>query len=301
MKITATLLLLAVLLPAPSLSAQNLGSLFEIGGTLYYLTMPDTVDNIRDSRFSPGDLGDPQDAVLLIYSPVDQQVRIGRAGGSGQSNNLRAGVILEFDLSTISTPANTTINIPSSEVIKVEADFPILLYAYRSNHFGTAAFTPLPVEAWGREYVAASWPGGFVRNIYPADETSYNAREKRPAPALITIVAAYDRTEVSISPTDSLQGCLGCTRVTLDEGESYMVQSFVDTTLDEDDQSQIDRDSSADSIDAGRAVAYVGYRSLRLRYHGEYVDRGGARPPLSARQRSRFRPPRTGAASIARA
>ena len=212
----------------------------EIGGRFYYLTLPDTTDNTQDSRHTSGRLGDPESFALLVYSPVAQQVRIGRSGSSGMPVSVEAGEMVELDLRSLSVPMNTTRNTPSRDVIKVESAEPIILYVYMSNHFGVAAYTPLPVEAWGREYFVAVWPSDYVRNVYPAGEWDYDATEKKSSPSFITIVAAYDSTEVRIEPTDSLVHCDGCTTITLDRGQSYMVQSFTDTALASGDRTQPD-------------------------------------------------------------
>lgn len=249
-----SLAMLALVAPANLQAQEEQNGLEECaGGTLFYLTMPDTVDNTQDARFTSGRLGDPQDAVLLIYSAVDQQVRIGRAGGNGQPESVTGGEILEYDLSKLSIPSNTTINTPSREVVKIESDFPIVVYGYRSNHFGVSAFTAIPVESWGQQYFAATWPGWYIRNVYPAGETDYNAEEKKPAGAEIIILAAYDNTQVTIAQTGPLVNCNGCGTVTLMAGQSYMVQSAVDTN----DQVENQPDIAGTMITANKRIGVM--------------------------------------------
>ncbi len=196
-----------------------------LGGTTYYVALPDTTTNTFDARF-PDD--EPEDFVLMLYSPVDQQVRIGRVNSAALTLQLKAGVIEEFDTKRIAVPIVTEINQPvTNKVLKITADEPIIVYAYMTSRFGAAGFTPLPVEEWGEEYFAATWPGVQVRNIYPAGR-NYDASERKAAPAMITIIAAYDNTQVTIGPTGGLAQCSSCQKVTLNEGDAYQVHSYVD-------------------------------------------------------------------------
>ena len=197
-----------------------------VGGRLYYVAFPDTVTNTRDARFPDTS---PESISLMIYSPVAQSVSLSR-GRWSKVVALDAGEMASVELTGLgeNTPLVTTLNRPDDRVVRVEAATPIILYAFMSTHFGTAGFTPLPVEAWGEEYYAATWPGEPVADVHPGGETNYDAEELKEAPAEIMIVAAYDNTEVSISPTAGLYLCNNCTQVTLDRGEAYIVQSFVD-------------------------------------------------------------------------
>ena len=200
------------------------------GGLLYYIGFPDTVTNTYDARF-PHQLLNSRAFKLMIYSPVSQQVRIGRANGAGVHVMLNAGQITDYDLENIGAPIITVPNAPQTNVIKLEAEYPVVVYAYMGTAFGMAAFTPLPVESWGKEYYAAMWPGETVRDIYPAGEFNYRTQPKE-APAEILIIAAYDNTEVRINSTAPLRECRGCNAVRLNAGEAYLVQSIVDTAWD---------------------------------------------------------------------
>ena len=197
-----------------------------VGGRLYYVAFPDTVTNTRDPRFPDSS---PESISLMIYSPVAQSVVLSR-GTWRKVVAVGAGEVASVELRGLeeNTPLVTTLNRPDDRVVRVEAATPVVLYAFMSTRFGTAGFTPLPVESWGEEYYAATWPGEFVADVHPAGETNYDAEELKEAPAEIMIVAAYDNTEVSISPTAGLYLCNNCTQVTLDRGEAYIVQSFVD-------------------------------------------------------------------------
>ena len=219
-------LVILTLLSAPQAAAQLPSDDDCAAGRHFIIGLPDTVTNSFDGRFPPVH---DEKAFLMIYSATTQDVRIGAPGGTTVTQPLVAGEMIEFDMARVRFPFITVANARSTSLLNVEADDPIIVYAYVTSHFGCAAFTPIPVERWGTEYVAATWPGSFVRNVIPDGETHYDATQKRPTPAEIVIIAAYDNTTVRIEPTDSLLNCVNCTTVTLQAREAYLVQSYVDT------------------------------------------------------------------------
>ena len=242
--------LLCVALISTPASAQD-NTLEECaGGTLFYVAYPDTVTNAQDSRFADRRRSE---FFLYIYSPVNQQVKIGRANGASSSKNIIGGDILEFDTREIAVPLISVRNAPQSNVLKIESESPVVVYAYMASPFGCAAFTPIPVESWGTEYYAATWEGEFVRDIQPAGENNFDASVKVPAPAEILVVAAYDNTQVRINPTGPLAACANCQTVKLNAGEAYLVQSFVDLGDEVEHQSDI----GGSSITANKRIGVV--------------------------------------------
>ncbi|MGE3802934.1 MAG: IgGFc-binding protein, partial [Candidatus Kapaibacterium sp.] len=221
------------------------------GGTLYYIAYPDTVVNWQDSRFVDTR---KSEFFLYIYSPVSQQVKIGRANGSGLARNIGAGEILEFDTREIAVPIITVRNFPQSNILKVESESPVVVYAYMATPFGCAAFTPIPVESWGTQYFAATWPGEYVRDISPAGENNFDASVKVAAPAEILVIAAYDNTQLRISPTAPLAACANCQTVKLNRGEAYLVQSFVDLM---DTTDRVQGDIAGSSISATKPIGVI--------------------------------------------
>lgn len=205
------------------------------GGLQYYLAFADTTTNTWDSRF-PAQLlkTNTTSFEFFIYSPVDQQVSVGVINRGAENVELTAGRIYRYDAEDIGVPLATHINEPFRLVIRIGAQYPVIVYAYQMTAFGCAAYTPLPVEAWGTEYFAAAWPGQIVRNIYPNDAQQFRAIPKE-APAEIVLISAYDDTEVTIASTADLAGCDDCRTnpkvVRLNAGEAYLVQSVVDTGL----------------------------------------------------------------------
>ena len=223
------------------------------GGTLFYIAYPDTITNTFDSRpqFWP-ELLDSRLFALLIYSPVDQQVRIGRVNGSKENVQLSAGQVLEYNTENIGVPLITVINSPQSNVLQVEADFPIVVYGYMGTAFGSEAFTAIPVESWGTEYYAATWPGEVVRNVFEAGEFNYRT-EPKEGQSEIMVIAAYDNTRVTIKSTAALRECRNCNSVTLDAGQAYLVQSTVDISDDAEEQP----DLAGTEVSANKRIAVI--------------------------------------------
>ena len=223
---TLLALLIGLLLAVGHTAAQEPATDDCAAGRHFIIALPDTVANGFDSRFPPRH---EESFMLFIYSATAQDVRISRMDGLSVSQPIGAGEVAEFDMERVSVPFVSRFNDPSTNALNVEADDPIIVYVYLSTHFGSAAFTPIPVERWGTEYVAATWPGEHVRNIVPAGEYNYDASRKVRAPGQIVILAAENNTRVTIEPTGSLANCVMCLTVVLQAGEAYQVQSFVDT------------------------------------------------------------------------
>lgn len=221
------------------------------GGTLFYIAYPDTITNTYDARY-PHQLLNSRSFTLLIYSPVDQQIRIGRANGAGQVEQISEGEIKEFNTEAIGVPIVTVINSPQTNVLKIEAEFPVVVYCYMGTAFGAEAFTAIPVESWGQEYYAATWPGEIVRDVFPAGEFNYRT-EPREGQSEILVIAAYDNTQVTIKSTAALRECRGCNSVNLDAGEAYLVQSIVDTSADAEYQG----DLAGTEISANKRIAVI--------------------------------------------
>ncbi len=247
--------LLGAFLSIGTLAAQSVDRVAateQIGGTLYYITLPDTVGNQQDPRFRSGALGDLEHYAVMIYSPVAQNLRLRMTGGTERIVAIDADEMIEFDLRDLGIPMVTEPNRPVSDVLRIESTSPVVLSVFMTNHFGTLAYSPLPVEAWGQEYYAASWPSEVVQDIETSTDFGDSA-PKIPAPAQIIVIAAFDNTQVSIRQTGPLVDCNGCGSVVLDAGEAYMVQSFVDTN----DQTENQPDIAGTSIQANKRIGVI--------------------------------------------
>ncbi len=199
-------------------------------GSTYVVAYPDTVSNWYDSRF-PKKLNDT--VALIIYSSVDNVVFITSPSGYVRNVSMKGGKFDVIYLTAYEKPAKnpiaTQIGVAAWNTFRVETKRPILLYCYITTNFGTEAFTPLPVESWGREYFAASHPGEVAANQFPGGETTYGAKNIM-APSEMVITAAFDSTIVRIYPSSRTE-FIGKPPlvITLKANQCYLLETFVDT------------------------------------------------------------------------
>ncbi len=203
-----------------------------MGGRTYLIAFPDTTTNAQDARFATQNRHFDDHLYVFLYSAVTNSATI-TGPGYRKVVPLTAGqmAVVDFnDRSQIAPVSTVTISgTPVSELFRIEADEPIIVYQFMLTIFGTEAWTPLPVEAWGREYHAAMVPAETVNGISPGGELDY-VKTPKMAPSEITILSAFDSTVVSIAPLDSLDGDPAVTNVVLMKDQAYQVQSWADTS-----------------------------------------------------------------------
>ena len=221
------------------------------GGTLFYIAYPDTIGNTYDARY-PHQLLRSKTFILMVYSPVTQELKVGRANGAGTRYPINAGQMIEIDAEEVGLPLVTIINTPQTNVLKLEAEYPVVVYCYMGTAFGAEAFTAIPTESWGQEYYAATWPGEIVRDVFPSGEFNYRT-EPKEGQAEILVIAAYDNTQVTLQGTAAFRECSGCNSVRLNEGEAYLVQSIVDLDPSADSQDDI----AGTKIIANKRIAVI--------------------------------------------
>ncbi len=227
-------LLLLLALPAPAmLQGQNpqwnsprLPS--TVTGHIYLITFPEPLENKFDLRFPNAQ---PERLSLYIYSDATTPVWISNAGGNWSTTEILPGqtsVEVPLPLEEFSFAGRE--EMPTQNVFRVFSVRPILVNCYMTTHFATEAWTPLPVEAWGKEYYAAASAAETVRDFVPAGENSFSSAI-HGAPSQITVTAAFNNTEVTIVPNADLNtGSAGVPMsVNLDAGEAYTFISEVDT------------------------------------------------------------------------
>lgn len=134
-------------------------------------------------------------------------------------------------------PANQVIDIdvpPSfenyeSEVIRkrlveIKSDVPIAVYCFSSIPRSTDSYTAIPVANWGKDYTVVS-----IANDQYNKVTLDSVKDLTPRSSEFMIMAAYDNTEVYITPkslTRKIMQIDQTYRVVLNKGESYLVQSW---------------------------------------------------------------------------
>jgi hypothetical protein len=223
------LLTLTLCLPR-DIRAQQLDS--RTTGTGYVLAFPDTVTNTFDARY-PNRMEDK--ILIYIYSAVNNNKITVRGNGFNRVLTGQAGkfAILELTDPTFKAPMPvvTESGKPTkSGTFRVEAQQPIVVYCYMVTKFGCAAFTPIPIEFWGKEYYAQSLPGEPINDVAPAGEFNYYAKRKM-APAEVVVIAAEDSTLVTFTPTKNsrLFDNPQINAVRLNRDEAYQIQTWVDT------------------------------------------------------------------------
>ena len=209
-------------------------------GRRYLLVYPDTTRNFQDPGFPTIRYDESWQA--LVYSAVNTTVHVSSADGPSGPISIRGGEMTRINLRQIVPAIRQLVTTSPCKVVRtaieLRADDPVLVHCVMITHFGGEAWTPLPVEAWGREYFAATLPGDVVTDFRTAGRSI--VRTMVPAPAEILITAAFDNTVVTISPTGPLiAGCFAPS-VTLNAGQTYLVQSYVDTNLSEPGDAQFD-------------------------------------------------------------
>jgi hypothetical protein len=228
-------LVLILLLAAAGLRAQDVAraSMERTGGTSYVVAFPDTVKNATDPRYPNSAYEDK--AILMIYSAVENRIAIKGLGYSVTGKAIPGGRFTIVDLSAGSdgrAPSPIVIDgcTPAINTFRITAESPIIVYQYLVTRFGTEAWTPLPVTAWGTEYFVAAHEGETVTNIDRNAAGGWKGTT-RPAPSEIVVIAAYDSTRVTITPRGALANDCPVQNVLLKAGEAFLVQSLVDTSV----------------------------------------------------------------------
>lgn len=230
-------LLLLLSLPT-ALSAQKLDP--ATAGRTYVIAFPDTVRNRIDLR-RPNPSHDT--ILVLIFSAVTTNVHI---TGRGYSNHIvvQGGtfsrVYLNASTSTAERPIFDLFGIASSDVFRLEADAPVVIYCYVATDFGGEAWTPVPVDRWGVDYYASAFPGEVLQDVFPVSPNEFVEQQKM-APAVITIVSAYDNTNVTIVPTSkTVWHNFPPMTVKMMANQAYQIASFVDTIPSHSGETQPD-------------------------------------------------------------
>ncbi|MBK8912195.1 MAG: T9SS type A sorting domain-containing protein [Chlorobi bacterium] len=215
----------AMLLIATGLHSQTPSLAFDEfqGGSTYIIAFPDTVANVNDAA----NAYQMQDKFLVyLYSTVDDSIRFTSGTGFSKAFAVKGGVMSSVDLTTVAQPVVTTPGIPSNNTYRVQGKYPFLMYCHVITKFGAEAWTPLPVEAWGTEYYAATLQGDIVADA-TVGSTKINKKNKA-APAQIMVIAANDNTVVTIYPNGQIPSNQ-MTFLTLMANQAYILESYVDT------------------------------------------------------------------------
>jgi hypothetical protein len=200
-----------------------------VAGRTFVLAFPDTVINEHDHNFV---LHKYDDQILIcVFSAVENKMTINGPGGYIRRDiPLAANQFTTIDLMKdewrSAYPISWEVGKVVSSAFTVTADQPVIVYCMMLTEFGAEAWTPLPVEKWGTVYYAAARDGEWVFDLVPGKD-GYE-KSVKPAPGEFCIVAAFDNTQVSFSTSERLAQDYNRS-VTLNAGQTYTIQSYVNT------------------------------------------------------------------------
>jgi hypothetical protein len=113
-----------------------------------------------------------------------------------------------------------TVFLPVRSAVEVISDVPVAVVGYFVTIDGAEAFTALPVESWGREYMAVSRRNQLFTHVAGNEE---NLQIDNAPPELL-LVASEDATVVTVTPIAGALGYAGGT-YSLDAGEVLLVET----------------------------------------------------------------------------
>ncbi|MEJ5285641.1 MAG: hypothetical protein CH6_3373 [Candidatus Kapaibacterium sp.] len=141
----------------------------------------------------------------------------------------------------VSPTKNLEIDVPivyenyESEVVRKKAveiisTNPILVYGFSTQYLTSDAYTAIPVEKWGKEYVILSYPNDQYTtptDVYldPLD----SLYRKTPRQSEFLILAAYDSTSITFYPRSITEKGAQVNypkNIMLHKGQTYLVKSF---------------------------------------------------------------------------
>jgi hypothetical protein len=221
-------------------------------GRTYVIAFPDTIGNLTDPRY-PSPLRDT--FALYIYSDVDNSCTI-TGVGYRRDVTLAAGTFTTVYLDDSAHASNDItareIGTVSRSTFRIDAVEPVLVICYMATKFGAEAWSPLPVERWGGAYATMTMPGTVIRDVL-MQRTDFSLRN-RMAPARLLVVAAFDETLVTIHGAYGLHR-MPDTAVTLNAGQTYQLESIVDTATANAGVEQVDL--SGRMITANRPIGVL--------------------------------------------
>lgn len=215
------LILAAVLLLLGSiLSNVAFGQTRTPYGRRFLVPIPDTIGCALTYFKSP-----VKDAAwLVIFAQKQASVTI-TGSGSSRTLTVQPASSTTIPLPTLAkgSPFLRAVATPSRELYEVRSDQPVAVTCFVMTTQGAEAFSPFPVERWGKEYYAMGLAADMVSDVQSVGDEKVR-QLPHSAPAELVIVAAEDKTDVRIEATTDIGGARTRT-VTLNAGEAYMVRT----------------------------------------------------------------------------
>ncbi len=141
----------------------------------------------------------------------------------------------------VNTSKNLEIDVPTnfenfeSEVVRKKAieiisTNPIIVYAFSTQYLTSEAYSAIPVEKWGKEYVVISYPNDqYSLPIDTPIDPSDSTYRLTPRQSEFLLLAAYDSTQITFYPrsiTEKGAQVNNPKTVILNKGQTYLVKSF---------------------------------------------------------------------------
>ena len=200
----------------------------QTAGYTYVLAFPDTSSNTYDTRYQLS-FSTKMYAMVYSASPNTRMRLTNTTTKKDTTYILPQGKILRLGLGKDLVKVSNT---PSNSTWVIESEDPIVVYCLLITPQGSEAWSALPVERWGKEYIANLMPGGVINDIMPGGEYNYT-KKYREAPAELLIIAAFDNTNVVIKPSAKTVPQKDSITVSLKKYQAYQIQSWVDTSQSE--------------------------------------------------------------------
>jgi hypothetical protein len=180
---------------------------------------------------APSEKPMPKPMVLFITSKSDTKVKITTPADINQNARINADysvkknqvLTVPIDLPYMNEESQTK----AGNGIHVTADKPISVSTYQAWQGNGEVTRHLPVESWGQRYYSMN----FYQDRYGTQQRGYEYR-----PSQILVIAAYENTVVSITPTYATEGgkdlkslaARSTDSVVLKKGETFLIKSKID-------------------------------------------------------------------------
>lgn len=133
-----------------------------------------------------------------------------------------------LNISVSNTYYNQNPEVKKKNAIEIITDNPVIVYAFCSQSFSSDSYACIPTSNWGNEYVVLSMPNDNYNPIDPPPTRNDSLVQFTPRPSEFLIIAYHNNTRISFKPKVQTAGGKQPTQyytVTLDKGETYLVQS----------------------------------------------------------------------------
>jgi len=138
------------------------------------------------------------------------------------NSNLEIEVPIQFE--------NFESEVVRKKSIEIQSDNPIIVYAFSTQYLTSEAYTAIPVDKWGKEYVIVSYPNDqYSLPIDTPLDPSDSLYRLTPRQSEFLIMSAYDSTQITFYPRSITEKGVQVNNpktIILNKGQTYLVKSF---------------------------------------------------------------------------